>query len=138
MGACCQCVLFLLLPTRYALSAAAAVLSVRFLNKCFIATGLLRNPAMDGVILKKTTAQIRDKDGNFSANGTSGEKIVVLLLGFKSNHAFGIFAPGFREMGDYFSRMAVELSEGAADNGCMFFLTPLLACTHSIKTMPLK
>jgi hypothetical protein len=80
---------------------------------------------MDGVILKKTTAQVRHKDGNWSAkNGASGEKIVVLLLGFKSNHPFGIFAPGFKEIGDYFRRMSVELSEGAADNGCTW-LPPL-------------
>jgi Domain of unknown function (DUF4188) len=73
------------------------------------------------VIAKKTTAQVRDKDSNPSANGASGEKIVVILLGFKSNHPFGIFTLGFKEMGDYFYRMSVELSEGAADNGCTYF-----------------
>jgi hypothetical protein len=120
MGACCQSLLFLVLPTRYALTAATVMLGLRFLNKSLIALGVLHNPAMDGVILKKTTAQVRDKDGNYSANGASGEKIVVLLLGFKSNHPFGVFAPGFKEMGDYFNRMSVELSEGAADNGCTY------------------
>jgi hypothetical protein len=120
MGASLQSLLFLILPTRYALTAATLILSLRFLSKCLIALGVLHNPAMDGVIPKKTTAQVRDKDGKYSANGASGEKIVVLLLGFKSNHPFGIFAPGFKEIGDYFYRMSVQLSEGAADNGCKF------------------
>ena len=120
MGASLQSLLFLTLPTRYALTAATLILSLRFLSKCLIALGVLHNPAMDGVIPKKTTAQIRDKDGRYSANGASGEKIVVLLLGFKSNHPFGIFAPGFKEIGDYFYRMSVQMSEGAADNGCKF------------------
>jgi hypothetical protein len=78
------------------------ILSLRFLSKCLIALGVLHSPVMDGVV-PKTTAQVRDKDGGYSANG---EKIVVFLLGFKSNHSFGIFAPGFKEIRDYFYRMS--------------------------------
>jgi hypothetical protein len=120
MGSSLQSLLFLTLPTRYALTAATLTLSLRLLSKCLIALGVLHNPAMDGVIPKKTTAQARDKDGEYSANGASGEKIVALLLGFKSNHPFGIFAPGFKEIDDYFYRMSVQLGEGAADNNCKY------------------
>ena len=92
------------------------LLSTRFISKCLAALGLLHNLAMAEVIPKKTTAQLRDRDGK------PAEKVAVLLLGFKSNHPFGIFAPGFKEIGDYFYHMSVELSEGAADNGCKSFL----------------
>jgi hypothetical protein len=107
MGASLQSLLFLTPPTRYALTAATLTLSLRFISKCLIALNVLHNPAMDGVIPKKTTAQVHDKDSRYSANGVSGEKIVVLLLGFKSSHLFGIFAPGFKEIGCYFYRMSV-------------------------------
>ena len=60
---------------------------------------------MDGMV-SKTTAQVHDKDGRYSANGANGEKIVVFMLGFKSNHPFGTFAPGFKEIRDYFYRMS--------------------------------
>jgi hypothetical protein len=72
---------------------------------------------MDGVIVGKTCAQIPDRDGNFSAR-PSGENIVIFLLGARSNHALGMFAPGFKQLGDYFRDLSVAQSEGAADNGC--------------------
>jgi hypothetical protein len=56
MGASLQSLLFLRLPTSYALTTATLILSLRFLSKYLIALGVLHNPAMDGVILKKTTA----------------------------------------------------------------------------------
>ena len=127
MGASLQCLLVVLLPAHsiLTLSIAVLLLSARFGYKSLIAFGVLRNPVMDDVILKKTTARLPDKDGNLSADGGGGEKIAVLLLGFKSNHPFGIFAPGFKEIGDYFVRMSNELSEGAEDNGCTLFSFPL-------------
>ena len=118
MGACLQSLLMLILPARYALPAAALVLLLRFFDKLSIVLGLRPNPDMKDVIMKKVSAQVPDRNGNHSTTEIGGEKIVVFLLGFKSNHPFGLFAPGFREVGDYFQRMVSSLGQGAAENGC--------------------
>jgi hypothetical protein len=62
IGVSLQSLFFLILTTRCALTIATLILSLRFLSKCLITLGVLHNPARDGVIPKKTTAQVCDKD----------------------------------------------------------------------------
>jgi hypothetical protein len=82
-----------------------------------ITYGIKPNPYLRDVIPKKSTAQPMDKDGNFP--GTGKEKIAILLLGAKSNHPLGIFAPDFRIMGDFNSKMYHELETADnQDSGC--------------------
>jgi hypothetical protein len=44
--------------------------------------------------------------------------VVIFLISAKANHALGMFAPGFKQLGDYFCNMSIALGEGAVDNGC--------------------
>jgi hypothetical protein len=74
---------------------------------------------MDGVIVKKSCAQIPNRDNNFSPPpGPVERNIVMFLLGAGSNHALGMLAPGFKQLGDYFRELSVAQSEGATDDGC--------------------
>lgn len=117
VGAILQSLLVLALPARYAIFPATLVLAIRFLDTILVALCLRSSHLMDGVIAGETCAQIPDRDGNFSA-GPSGENIVIFLLGARSNHTLGMFAPGFKQLGDYFRDLSVAQSEGAAGNDC--------------------
>ncbi len=84
-----------------------------------ITYGILPNPYLEGVVPKRFTAQVRDLDGNFTGPGQ--EKIAVLLLGAKSNHPLGIFAPGFPKLGEYLGMMNKELeTDPTQESGCEF------------------
>lgn len=58
---------------------------------------------------KKSTAQIMDRNGDFAGPGQ--EKVAVLLLGAKSNHPLGIFAPDFSLVNKYIEGMTHELEK---------------------------
>ena len=61
-----------------------------------------------------------DGNGNYGAPGS--ERIAVLLLGAKSNHPLGVFAPGFGDLGKYMGRMNDELEADLEQSfGCLSF-----------------
>lgn len=64
----------------------------------------------------RVSPQIPDEDGTFH-NEPSEEKVVVFLLGAKSNHPLGLFAPNFKEIGDSLGEMYKELNKDDADLG---------------------
>jgi hypothetical protein len=117
IGATLQSLLVLFLPLRYAMTPALLLLAVRIIDTFLISTGNKPNPYLTGVNPKKSTAQVMDRDGNFP--GAGEEKVAILLLGAKSNHPLGFFAPDFGKVGNYLKEMTEEL-EGAdnQDNGC--------------------
>ena len=80
IGACCQCLLVLLVPHLYALTPAALLLIIRVLDTVAVTLGLRKNPYLQDALMKKTTAQVPDTDGEFPVD-PAGEKIVILLLG---------------------------------------------------------
>lgn len=113
LGASLQAGLAILVPSIYAFLPAVALLAFRLLDAYLISLGLKRNPYLQDVSFKRTTAMVRDKDGEFPEAGQ--EKITILLLGAKSNHPFGVLAPGFRKMN--LSKMTKNMHENAANNG---------------------
>lgn len=60
------------------------ILAYRGVDVLLMTYGLESNPAMDGVIAQKFSAQIPDEDGDFG-DRPSRDSVVVLLLGAKSN-----------------------------------------------------
>jgi heme-degrading monooxygenase HmoA len=72
-----------------------------------ITYNIIPNPYLKNMIPKKSTAQVMDRNGNYAGPGK--EKIAILLLGAKSNHPLGIFAPDFPHVGKLLERMTAEL-----------------------------
>jgi hypothetical protein len=67
--------------------------------------------------MKKTTVQLPNLAGEFGAPGS--EKITILLLGAKSNHPMGTFAPDFPKVLGYLQKMSTELeTDSKQDSGC--------------------
>lgn len=105
----------------YALTPAFLILAIRTIDTLLITKGLKPNPYLHKVLPKRTTAQVLDENGNFS--GAGQEKVTVLLLGAKTNHPMGIFAPDFSKVGEYFKDMTEQLEDSnSQDNGCMIRL----------------
>ena len=55
----------------------------------------------------RNTALVPDMDGQIN---DERNKIVILLLGVKSNHPFGLFAPQFLKIGEWLEKMNVQFN----------------------------
>lgn len=117
LGAIAQGALYLTLG-RVALVIPATLLFWRILDAFLQANGYRHNPHMDGVINNKFSAQLPDRSGEFGNKPANGE-VVVFLLGFSSNHPFGLLAPGAKETADYFYKMNDELKDNSEKYGIM-------------------
>lgn len=115
LGAVGQAVL-VLAAGRVGLIPALAVL----LYRCFIAyamsVGWVHNTYMDGVLMSKFSAQFPDETGNYGSK-PADSGMVVFLIGTRINHPMGLFAPGAKELGDYFQGMTKSLEEHAEQYG---------------------
>jgi hypothetical protein len=133
IGAAIQTVLVLVLPRRYAITPAIFLLAIHLIDAILVTKGLKRNPFLSRMIKGKTTAQVRSTDGTFAGPGQ--EKVAVLLLGAKSNHPLGFFAPDFATVGGYLDGMTKELEDPstAEDTGCKYYhnLSFLILKTNS-------
>lgn len=106
----------ILLVGRIALLPAAALILYRALDSYAMSVGWKRNTYMDDVLMKKFTAQIPDELGNYG-NKPANDDVVVFMIGTRSNHPFGILAPGFEQTGKYFASMAQSLEDHADEFG---------------------
>ena len=109
LGCSIQALLFLVVPARfqiYAYSFAGTLLLFRVLNAVLINFKVINNPYLQGGILKRTTALVADEAGSLVEPGKQG--VTVLMLGAKSNHPFGFFAPEFLQTFAWVDKMNKE------------------------------
>ena len=117
LGACLQvCVSLALQDSFYAILPATTLLSIRVLDALMIHLDLRPNPYLEKALPRKSTAVIPDVDGNLT--GPGNEKIAVLMLGAKSNHPFGFFAPEFFKTAKWLAEMNAEFDKPDRPNGC--------------------
>ncbi|TKA82538.1 hypothetical protein B0A55_02276 [Friedmanniomyces simplex] len=114
-GAVAQSLLFLALG-RLAFLPALVYLAWRSLRAYAMSVGWLHNVYMDDVILKKTSAQFPNAEGEFSCT-PADEQVVVLMIGTRVNHPMGLFAPGFAAVGEMFGHMATDCEDHAEEFG---------------------
>lgn len=95
----------------YILLISTVLLLAKLANTLLQAAGITKNPYLEGVIPGRTTALLPD-DSTGELTTASNKKIVVLHLGAKSNHPFGIFAPQFGKVGDWVTKMNDEMDAG--------------------------
>lgn len=77
--------------------------------------GVIPNPYMSGAILERVAPIMPTSKGDQST--PAGEGICAIMLAARCNHPLGLFAPGFKEVGDYMQRMQKQLSDEATPNG---------------------
>ena len=115
-GAVLQTALIVLIPRTYAVTPALVILLLRAADTIAITLGVKRNPYMTDVIMKKSSAVVPSIDGQF-AEEPSNEKVVILMLGAKTNHPMNAFAPHLGELNAFIERMAESLDANAPSNG---------------------
>ncbi|KAK4926527.1 hypothetical protein LTR49_006461 [Elasticomyces elasticus] len=115
LGAITQGLLFAAIG-RLAFAPAALVVVYKVLLTYMQVLGLVQNPQMDGVLMKKFAAQFPDEAGNYGSKPANNE-ICVFLIGARCNHPLGMFGPYFKEMGDFFQSMAKNLDAHADEFG---------------------
>lgn len=101
---------------RISLLPAFILLLYRVLDTYAQAVGLKHNSSMDNVDPRKVSAQPPDELGNYGSQPAS-QDMVVLLIGARSNHAYGALAPRFKDIGDFFRAMAEDLDSHADEFG---------------------
>ncbi|KAL4923546.1 monooxygenase fmaE [Aspergillus undulatus] len=119
LAASLQGLLTWLFPTALTFIPAVLILAYRALDVLLTMYGLKSNPAMDGVITRKFSAQLPDQNGEFGER-SSRDSVAVLLLGAKSNHPLGILYPAFLKVGGYLEDMVRDLEANREEYG---FLT---------------
>lgn len=78
-------------------------------------TGLLRNTKMDGLPADRTAILYANEHGEYEKAGDS--EVCVIMLAAVSHHPLGIFAPGFKDVGDRFNAMTTELEKNPTKYG---------------------
>ncbi|KAL6721911.1 hypothetical protein ACLMJK_001016 [Lecanora helva] len=108
MGACLQCILFIVLPRYVALLPAFVFLTSRLVHVGLVTQGWAKNPLLPPEqLLTKVTAPIPNEDGTQLVKAGERE-VVCFLVGSNCNHPMGVFSPGFKVIAKYFSDMWVE------------------------------
>jgi len=92
------------------------LLAARLADTMAITWGWKKNHYLDEAILHRVSPQIPDEDGNFHQEA-SEEKVVVFMLGAKSSHPLGVFAPNFAQTGGYLTKMIKALESDSTVNG---------------------
>ena len=118
MGALIQGLLCLLPYRNSALVAPVVlVLTYQIVRTVLISFGVLHNPYMDGVIDGRTVPVFATEKGTREKPADQG--VCAIMLAVRSNSPLGMFAPGFKEVGDYFQTMSAELDKQATALGYM-------------------
>lgn len=79
--------------------------------------GLKRNTYLDCVISGKVSATYPFQQTDIAQLDASTGKAAVLLLGFRSNHPLGYFAPAGLTMVNYYKDMLADLEANAPSSG---------------------
>jgi heme-degrading monooxygenase HmoA len=117
VGACFQSLLILTIRSKYALLPAFFVLLLRSADTLLITFKFKPNPYLADVQRGRVTAIVPDEAGEIQ--GPSAEKVAILLLGAKSNHPMGLFAPEFLEVGKRLFGMNDRFNSADAPEGFM-------------------
>lgn len=83
------------------------LLAYRAIRVLLMTVGLLHNPYMDGVLDGRTVPVYPDEKGSYEKPADA--QVCAIMLAVRSNHPLGIFADGFKEVGDYFAKMSKQL-----------------------------
>jgi len=82
------------------------VLAFRIVSAVLINFKFLNNPYLQGGLRRRTTALVPNDSGELAEPGQEG--VTILLLGAKSNHPFGFFAPEFLQTFSWVDKMNKE------------------------------
>jgi heme-degrading monooxygenase HmoA len=116
VGACLQAGSFLLLG-RLALFLTGLLFAYHLGTGLLKDQGIIKTNSADNVRWGKWTARLPRADGITREQAPEGEQITVFVLGARSNHFRGRYAPGWLEMGGLLDDMWDDCAENQRTNG---------------------
>ena len=116
-GAVIQSLLVMILPRYVALLPASLALATRIVLSTLRNEGFLPYNDAKEVVPGRSTAQIPNSDGTFPVT-PSAKDICVFIIATRSNHPKGRFAPGIKEITEYFRKMWQDVSHDRDKWGC--------------------
>ncbi|KAF1963032.1 hypothetical protein CC80DRAFT_487452 [Byssothecium circinans] len=96
--------LLIFLPPRVAAAPPVVILVSRVISFLLTCQGILHNPASKDVHYGRWSTHLPQPDGT-RPQSPSDREVVVFILGFRSSHPGGRFAPGFLDIGKAFVEM---------------------------------
>ncbi|PNY29082.1 Uncharacterized protein TCAP_01017, partial [Tolypocladium capitatum] len=117
LGAFVQALISFLLSPIYAAAPVSLLIAYRFIRAILMHKGIIHNSQMDGVLMGKFSVQVPSKDGA-PPKQASEQDLAVIILAARSNHALGIFGPGYRDVSNYINAMVADLWDNADGYGC--------------------
>lgn len=105
----------IVLPQRVAFLLTFTALSIQLVPTILVAAGLLPNESLKDVAPGKTAALLPNTNG--SKGTPSGRGFALLIIGIRISHPLGLFAPGAKETGDYFTSLVALLESKKAELG---------------------
>ncbi|KAH7039046.1 hypothetical protein B0J12DRAFT_676199 [Macrophomina phaseolina] len=117
LGACFQCLLFLAVG-RIAFAPAFLLIFYRVVDTALITNGVKPNPAVEDTIYNKFAVHYPDSDGKYRGQ-TANKDIVVFHIGARNTHPLGMFAPGNKELGDYFNGLCQDAEKRSEEYGLL-------------------
>ncbi len=129
LGALCQLVVLAVIPARFALLPALAMLLHTVASTAMQATSPSRNSFLQGTVPGRTSAQLPAASYSPEAAGDAAaafgsqparEGIVVLHLGVRFNHPLGPLGPGGKELAELSAACDARVMERAKESfGCL-------------------
>ncbi|KAL0259824.1 hypothetical protein SLS55_005564 [Diplodia seriata] len=117
LGGCLQCLLFLV-GGRIAFVPAFSLLFYRIVDAALMTKGWRSNPAMEDVIFNKFAIHYPDAEGKYGGK-PANKDLVVFHIGARNNHPLGMFAPGGKELGDFFDGLVKDCEKRAEEYGIL-------------------
>ncbi|WYZ33846.1 hypothetical protein EsH8_I_000122 [Colletotrichum jinshuiense] len=117
LGALMQCVLFLTLPSKYAILPASVLALKAMASTITKSRSDKSNTYLGGIVPGRTTAQFPDPATGIIPAVAASKPLVVFHLGVRFNHPLGLLSPGGREMGQFFKDMNNDLHQRASEYG---------------------
>ncbi|PVH98545.1 hypothetical protein DM02DRAFT_530950 [Periconia macrospinosa] len=128
IGGAIQAGLVLVLPPRVAIAPAFFILLYRLLNFAMVRQGKLPNPYTRDVITGKQSIRIPRSDGGVPEK-MGDQQVVVFILGARSSHPNGRFAPGYAKLGVAFVSLWKDAEKHREEYGYLG-KTPMMMTTE--------
>ncbi|KAJ8110024.1 hypothetical protein OPT61_g7023 [Boeremia exigua] len=121
IGAVIQATAYALLPYRNIVTILPVVLFLgyKLAYTVAVAAGILPNPRMKNVIPGHATPVFPDEKG--VQEKAADSTVCAIILGVVSNHPLGMLGPGFKEIGDQFDNMVMQMADDATKYGYLGF-----------------
>ncbi|KAK7739639.1 hypothetical protein SLS53_005606 [Cytospora paraplurivora] len=105
VGAALQMLFGLAAPAQYVLLPVALTFSIWGLDFALQYLGLRKSPYLRDAVRDRHSIMFRERDGSRPQEGLGTKPVAMFLIGIRSNHPLGRFAPKYRKFNEYMDEL---------------------------------